>query len=1760
MQSITLRQNGVRRWISMVLVCCLLFPSFSPGIVRATDRVSKPEVAIHSEPDDSTIITVSSSAISLPWPSYLLENTKYDFSLFYPKTWSYEENNWQTEDKQAFNYLLRFHTTNGEMLSVLVWDKIGNLSAMEWTDAGLKPILPSQTAFPESPNAIIAGQQAVVIPYISETGDPPYVFIHFTYGERGYRIQYTALQYGADFQQVIDVIKTLWFTAEFTQGSGLPESQLPMIVTESFVDVVNSMDISLLSEQTQEDTSHCGENNEYYDPTYNRYACGQCTWWAAYSRPDIPMVDDEWPAGAHAKTWANRARQHPYSSFSVVSYAESGAIAVFGENDDNDEHGHVAYVTNVHSDGTFDITEMNAGGCEGTRRMCRRERLSPVGVSFILAGVTLFDQPNFGGRSIVVRDWMRFKNDVSDLSSSYFPNGNRIDQSVSSIYIPPNWHIIAFDQPNHQGAWRERFGTDSLSSSFWDLSLDNYSDSSNMNNNVASIQIGYMQCLILPNQISTFAQNSIASECQPPPPPVSPSVDSATFIRDVTLPDHTVVSPGANLVKTWRVRNSGTSIWNGYRLIFRSGNQMGAPASVNIPYTPPGHEVDISVPIVAPQASARGDWHIVNTSGTLVRNGGMWVILTVQGTEPVVTSDIDLECVNNTCYATVTPGQTFRPTIRATVNSGQLLESRGDMLRLKDGDLFGAWPHVAVQGTVNTGQSYDFTFYADNPIQAPTQEGTYQNTWQIWRNGNWAGEEFTLRFTVSQSGSSNRAPNRPTLTGPSDWAVYQGNTGITLSAQHNGDPDGDAVTHYYFDIFESAQLASSGWIASNSWSPQGLGYFGYQWRVKVRDSHGAESGWSDVRHFTVYNPQIIITQLDFVPLGNGEQVRIMACASGTANTLKVQVNTANDGSDSGEWRTLKELGVPCFNENDAPIWTILNYASGPHRVRALARGDGGWENAAVLEKTYTVAANLRPNSPSGILPSDRAYLNSRTVNLQWTETFRTTGYQLQASESATFDTLLLDQTFPAGLTQHTQIFSADYATVYWRVTAVGPYGTHESNRRFHIDLDAPTSSMTALSPVTTDTKFNVNWTSTDARSGVRWYHVQMRDVSRPDSAWEDWLVNTTKQAELFQGQPGHTYAFRVRAMDNIGNWEAWPDDDYGHTHTLVDPASAPQTAWWDANYAHKRNLVILNNDSNTMPADFPIHIRFDATTTPAAAEIYNASLAATKGDDVRVVYDNETELHRFVQRFTPDQIDLWFSLQAALGGGQTNSGDYQLYYGHAGGSSPPANINAVFLPKTDSNTVLLAHFQEASGSTVADTSGRSHHGSFSNAGWADGFLGYAGSFNGTNSEVIFSNHVDFNLTAMTLEAWVWIPTDAPGDRHIFNKDTYWVRLTGSYWPYSKIFGIESGDGCPSVQPNTWAHIAVAYNGTNRVRTYVNGQRCNEKVISGFSPSHTAAAFRVGNAYNWPGRHFLGRIQHVRVSNIERTSFPYASITTPPSVEAGIPIAPSVPGAPDLAILDLTTYPNPDGGLLVVAQVENQGDADTQSNFYTDLYVNHLPTGAGDYTGSLQFWVNMPIEASAQITLTTVITDLAGMGGYMMHALSAPGAEVTATLYAQVDSVGVISETDTTNNISPGIEICLASPDAYAGDDDTSGVSWLNLGEVQQRNFDRPTDRDWVKFTAHGGVTYTLHTFDLGNAADTYLYLYDTDGATLLSANDDYGGSLASRIDWMAPVTGTYYALVQHWNPNVGGCGTGYKLSLTEQLTIHTLYLPLIVRN
>jgi len=1681
------------------------------------------------------------------------------FSFEYPTSWTIKEHHWDNTAEIKFDHYYNISTPQSEHILLHIWENVPQLIESELYGQFIQPFVDRNAVWHEiktNPDPAI-----YVIDQVQD--DPISVFAVFQCKNNVYRFRYTAF----DSIDQYDSFRALLgsFLCQDGQGTNLSmkllESTLPNLMVYT---PVSSMRINTQDCNTKwQDENSIWHSVSFNDPTPNHYSCGECVWWASYSRPDIP---DDWDVGGpegrnNAHRWYDYAREHP--DYEVSDDPVPGAIAVWGISSER-PLGHVAYVTWV--DGTsFRVTEMNYDN-NGNLREYKFDNQADI--HFILGGVTLFENANFDGR------WKRITDNVSDLSSL-------ITWQPSSVFLPSGWDTIlyrhtAFDPNSYRQRWGE-LNFNALESSFWNLALDYYSDGANMNNDVGSATTSHNSCLLIP---SNQAAALMESTCAPPPPlprpPESPApenMDQATFISHTTLPDHAPVSPGASLLKTWRVRNSGTSTWDGYKLIFRSGDQMNAPSQVDVPYTQPGSEIDISIPIVVPQASTRGDWQIVNSSGTWVHNGQLWVILDVQGTDPINTTAIDLECLD--CPSVVAPGTTFRPTIRATVTSGQLqgVNLRGDMLRHKSGERYGAYEFIAVPGNtvINPGQTYDFTFYENDPLRAPDQEGDYETTWQVWRDNNWAGEEYTIHFKVRNGGSTNHPPNRPTLTGPGDWAVYQG-TQPVLTAQHNGDPDGDAVNEYYFDIFESAQNANSGWISSNSWSPQGLGYNGYQWRAKVRDVYGNESDWSEQTwHFNILNnaAEIYDFHSETCREAWGGSEKVCFCADTNAGTLRVQINTASDGSTNGEWRIINELSVPdypCASDSDRPPnLDPLPFESGIHVVRLYARREGGWENAAYQDITLDLATERKPNTPHLDQPQWQSYVNTLDVQFDWDETLRTNGYRLEVSDASDYSNLLVDQTLPFGTTAYSHTFTTDHAVVYWRVTATGPYGSNTGGSEFHFDLTSPTSNMSTLPPVTTDTKFTINWSGNDVRAGVRWYHIQMRDVSHPDSVWEDWLVNTTKTTEMFQGQPGHTYAFRIRAMDNIGNWESWPDSDYGNTHTQIDPSAAPPTAWWDANYAQKRNLVILNNDIDTMPADFPVHIHFDATTTPSAAEIYNASLSANKGDDVRVVYDNQTELHRFAQRFTPSEIDLWFPLQSNIGGGQTNNGIYQIYYGYVGASNPPSDLNTVFIPKVDGNTMGLWHFQDGSGSTVADTSGRNHTGAFQNAAWADGYLGYTGSFNGTTAYVEIAHSDDFKPGAITLEAWIYL-TGSTGDYPmIFNKDRYWFRIRNDGEAQFMIKA-DGGDRTATSQTrlaqNRWYHVAATFDGNQRMRIYINGQLDREENNGAPPVLWNSQPLRIGRTDYDGNSYFPGYIHHARISNVERTDFSYARVDIVPSVETGVSITPPGSGAPDLAILDLTTYTNPGGGLLVMAAVQNQGDAPTQNNFYTDLYVNHLPTGAGDYTGTLQFWVNSPIVAGAYVTLTTVITDLGSMGGNLARALATPGTEVTATLYSQVDSAGVISETDNVNNISSGIAICLASADAYEGDDEISGASVIMPSQTQTHNFDSLADRDWVQFTAQGGVTYTLRTFGLGSGADTYLYLYESDGVslTLLAANDDYGGSLASQIDWIAPATNTYYLLVQHWNPNVGGCGTSYKLSVKVQLATQTVYLPLVLRD
>lgn len=101
--------------------------------------------------------------------------------------------------------------------------------------------------------------------------------------------------------------------------------------------------------------------------------------------------------------------------------------------------------------------------------------------------------------------------------------------------------------------------------------------------------------------------------------------DWVSFVKDVTIPDGSILDPNEAFTKTWRLKNRGACTWTpDYMLVYTSGAQMGGTTAVRLPgYVSPGQTVDVSVPLVAPDSDGKhiGYWMLRNASGTLFGYG-----------------------------------------------------------------------------------------------------------------------------------------------------------------------------------------------------------------------------------------------------------------------------------------------------------------------------------------------------------------------------------------------------------------------------------------------------------------------------------------------------------------------------------------------------------------------------------------------------------------------------------------------------------------------------------------------------------------------------------------------------------------------------------------------------------------------------------------------------------------------------------------------------------------------------------------------------------------------------------------------------------------------------------------------------------------------------------------------------------------------------------------------------------------------------------
>jgi Concanavalin A-like lectin/glucanases superfamily len=192
-----------------------------------------------------------------------------------------------------------------------------------------------------------------------------------------------------------------------------------------------------------------------------------------------------------------------------------------------------------------------------------------------------------------------------------------------------------------------------------------------------------------------------------------------------------------------------------------------------------------------------------------------------------------------------------------------------------------------------------------------------------------------------------------------------------------------------------------------------------------------------------------------------------------------------------------------------------------------------------------------------------------------------------------------------------------------------------------------------------------------------------------------------------------------------------------------------------------------------------------------------------------------------------------------------------------------------------------------------------------------GKFGDALEFDGINDYVTVPDSPSLRIpsTEVTIEAWIYFPSDSSGTKFVVRK---WLDATGGWMSYvlgaldNKIYGGLADQALVSFPSwttaqnitelginNTWTHVAFAWKKGNITsadgRIFVNGLSVNTT----FLPQGYSSNFTIGyGAYplyfarkadaTWESNYFKGSLDEVRISNISRTTF---NLTSAPTVDA-----------------------------------------------------------------------------------------------------------------------------------------------------------------------------------------------------------------------------------------------------------------------------------
>ncbi|MFQ5420807.1 MAG: NBR1-Ig-like domain-containing protein, partial [Anaerolineae bacterium] len=230
------------------------------------------------------------------------------------------------------------------------------------------------------------------------------------------------------------------------------------------------------------------------------------------------------------------------------------------------------------------------------------------------------------------------------------------------------------------------------------------------------------------------------------------------FIADVTIPDDTRLETGESFTKTWRVKNTGNTAWEDYKLVHTDGAAMTTQKSISLPDINPGRLGLISLELTAPNTPGTHftDWRFQDDESNFFGDI-LYARIVAERPSPTHAGKRNAQFLKDVTIpddTEIEPGKAFTKTWQVK-NNGETAWGSGFTLRFIGGTTMTAsenqpLPQTAKGATTNISVK----------LTAPKSPGIYHGDWRLFdAHGEPFGDTVFLRIVVpAPAGSTLVAP------------------------------------------------------------------------------------------------------------------------------------------------------------------------------------------------------------------------------------------------------------------------------------------------------------------------------------------------------------------------------------------------------------------------------------------------------------------------------------------------------------------------------------------------------------------------------------------------------------------------------------------------------------------------------------------------------------------------------------------------------------------------------------------------------------------------------------------------------------------------------------------------------------------------------------------------------------------------------------------------------------------------------------------